>query len=65
MMVNAFAAVMPRALAIIGARGLVVAPKVKRLFEIWRSRQVFSEEQVAAFEQALEDPDSILTGRWM
>jgi hypothetical protein len=53
---------MPRAMAIIGTRGLAHVARVKRVLNIWRERFVFSAEQVASFEEALEDPDSVLTG---
>lgn len=55
---------MPRAMAIIGTRGLAHVARVKRVLNIWRERFVFSAEQVAAFEEALEDPDSVLTGTY-
>jgi hypothetical protein len=59
-----FAHVLPRALAVLGARSLSIVPKVKRMLGVWADRAVFPADIVAKFEEAVDDPDSILTGPW-
>ena len=53
---------LPRALAVLGARSLSIVPKVKRMLGVWANRAVFPADIIAKFEEAVDDPDSILTG---
>ncbi len=66
MLLGAFSRTLPRALAIIGARSLSILPKVKRTISVWSQRKIFPPEKITGFEEALDDPDSVLTGaRWL
>jgi hypothetical protein len=59
---RAFGLVLTKSLAIIGARGLAVVPKIRRVVNIWKDKQVFSAEDVEQFLQSLDDPDSFFGG---
>jgi hypothetical protein len=55
---SAFLRVLPVAIAVVGSRGLSIAPKVQRLISVWRERGVFNSDEIASLHNALDDPDS-------
>ena len=61
----AFSSVLSGAMAVVGSRALAVVPKIKRVVDIWKQRDVLPPALCDQLTASLEDPDAALEASWL